>query len=81
MSDEEFATRPTLPPHALRSGRQIHDYRIDGLLGEGGVGIVYLATELVLERRVAIKEHLPTSIATRSAGPLPAPSATSWLSA
>jgi len=70
-SAPEPPTRPTLPPHALRSGQQIRDYRIDGLLGEGGFGIVYLATELVLERRVAIKEYLPTSIATRSAGTLP----------
>ena len=69
--DEEPATRPTLPPHALRSGQHIREYRIDSLLGEGGFGIVYLATELVLERRVAIKEYLPTSIATRNPGTLP----------
>lgn len=36
-------------------GRQIHQYRIESLLGEGGMGTVYQATDTQLERLVAIK--------------------------
>jgi serine/threonine protein kinase len=56
------------PAHALQPGARVRDCQIDRMLGEGGFGIVYLATELVLERRVAIKEYLPSSIATRASG-------------
>ena len=34
-------------------------YRIDGLLGRGGFGITYAATDLRLERPVAVKELFP----------------------
>ncbi|MBC7938534.1 MAG: serine/threonine protein kinase, partial [Chitinophagaceae bacterium] len=63
-------TRRTLPVHALPSGTRIRDYQIIGLLGEGGFGIVYLATDVMLERAVAVKEYLPTSIAGRAPGTL-----------
>lgn len=36
-------------------GRSLGGFRIDSLLGEGGMGIVYRATDLALERQVAIK--------------------------
>ena len=38
------------------------------MLGEGGFSIVYLAEDRTLERRVAIKEYLPVSLAMRGAG-------------
>jgi serine/threonine protein kinase len=63
-------TRTTMPAHALPAGMRIRDYQILGLLGEGGFGIVYLAMDVLLERQVAIKEYLPTSIAWRGAGNL-----------
>jgi serine/threonine-protein kinase len=34
-------------------------YRIDGLIGQGGMGVVYSATHLVSDKRVAIKWMLP----------------------
>jgi serine/threonine protein kinase len=49
-----------LPP-----GYQLHEFVIDSVLGEGGFGVVYGATDTRLERRVAIKEYMPTSLATR----------------
>ncbi len=36
-------------------GKTIQGYRVDTLLGEGGMGKVYLATDLALDRKVAIK--------------------------
>lgn len=41
------------------------DYDIEGLLGVGGFGLVYRAREAALQRVVAIKEFLPSSIAAR----------------
>ncbi|MGH8606070.1 MAG: protein kinase domain-containing protein [Gammaproteobacteria bacterium] len=51
--------------NALPPGHQLHWYRIDGILGQGGFGITYLAYDLNLHRRVAIKEYLPVEIALR----------------
>lgn len=39
----------------LEPGSIIHDFRIKNLIGSGGMGEVYLAEELILERKVAIK--------------------------
>ncbi len=57
----------TAPPQALATGSMLFEYRIDGVLGQGGFGITYLATDVNLNARVAIKEYLPSDFAHRSA--------------
>ena len=50
----------------LPVGAVLGDFKITGIVGEGGFGIVYLAYEATLDRTVAIKEYLPVSIAGRT---------------
>src|SRR5579871_5766685 len=51
---------------ALPDGFRLGRYTIGDQLGAGGFGITYRARDTRLNRLVAIKELLPTSIATRS---------------
>jgi serine/threonine protein kinase/HAMP domain-containing protein len=51
---------------ALASGVRLLEYRIDGVLGQGGFGITYLATDIQLHAKVAIKEYLPAGVAQRA---------------
>ena len=51
--------------HVLPVGTRLREYEITGLIGEGGFGIVYLADDVSLQRRVAIKEYMPSSMASR----------------
>ncbi len=45
----------------------LHDtYRIEKVLGQGGFGITYLATDINLERKVAIKEFFPKNYCDRN---------------
>jgi TPR repeat protein len=43
----------------------LHWYRIDSVLGQGGFGITYLATDTNLKQPAALKEYLPNEIAAR----------------
>ena len=61
-----FALSSLMSAHTLPEGTVLRDYRITALLGEGGFGIVYLAFDLGLQRKVAIKEYLPSSMAARA---------------
>ena len=55
-------------PHALPIGTRIAGYEIVRVIGRGGFGIVYEAYNPDTEVRVAIKEFLPASIASRHGG-------------
>ena len=50
---------------ALPIGQALQEYVIEGLVGEGGFGIVYLARDTRLDRVVALKEYMPTNLAQR----------------
>ena len=49
----------------LASGTRLGEFELVRTLGEGGFGIVYLAWDEALERKVAIKEYMPGQLATR----------------
>ena len=51
---------------ALPEGTRLEEYRIEGVLGAGGFGITYRATDTKLHKVVAIKEYIPTDFATRT---------------
>ena len=51
---------------ALPPGFALSEYRIESLLGAGGFGLTYLATDTNLNLKVAIKEYLPTDWVERA---------------
>ena len=56
------------PSHALtlEAGTRLGEFEVTKTIGEGGFGIVYLAWDHSLDRKVALKEYMPTSLAFRS---------------
>jgi len=50
----------------LPAGTLLQEYRLERVLGVGGYSIVYLAHDTRLDRRVAIKEYLPATLAARA---------------
>ena len=52
--------------NALSPGYVLHWYRITSFLGQGGFGVTYRAFDKNLDKDVAIKEYLPSDLATRS---------------
>ncbi|MEQ1807650.1 MAG: serine/threonine-protein kinase [Burkholderiaceae bacterium] len=61
------AESPGFMRHTLPVGTVIGGFEITGLIGEGGFGIVYLAFDPTLQRQVALKEYMPSSLASRAA--------------
>jgi len=55
-------------PIALPPRHALHEYRIERVLGHGGFGITYLATDSSLRKKVAVKEYLPAQFAIRAEG-------------
>ncbi|MBI5721214.1 MAG: DUF4384 domain-containing protein [Burkholderiales bacterium] len=62
------STRSVQMDNVLPVGTQLGEFEITSLIGEGGFGIVYLANDTSLGRRVALKEYMPTSLAARTEG-------------
>ncbi|HET9403707.1 MAG TPA: serine/threonine-protein kinase [Burkholderiales bacterium] len=52
--------------NALPRGYALHEYRVEALLGAGGFGLTYLATDANLNLKVALKEYLPGDFAARA---------------
>jgi serine/threonine protein kinase len=50
---------------SLRIGTRMAEFEITDRIGEGGFSIVYLAMDHSLERTVALKEYMPSSLAAR----------------
>jgi serine/threonine protein kinase len=65
------STHQTLKPvavkleNALPQGYMLHHYKIAKVLGGGGFSLVYLADDTQAQKKVVIKEYLPSSNATR----------------
>ena len=57
-----------IDPDALAPGTRLGEFEIERVLGVGGFGIVYLAFDHALERRVALKEYMPSTLAARRSG-------------
>ncbi len=73
MKTEDIFTCTVLTPpkteteNCLPVGTHLADFEITGILGEGGFGIVYIAFDHSLQRTIAIKEYMPSSLAGRGA--------------
>jgi serine/threonine protein kinase len=50
-----------LPP-----GTRLEEFELQSVLGEGGFGIVYVAWDHLLQRKVAVKEYMPSTMAGRN---------------
>jgi serine/threonine protein kinase/HAMP domain-containing protein len=62
-----LAPKPAAASITLPAGYRLFEYRIDSVLGQGGFGIAYAATDVNLAAKVVIKEYLPEEFAYRAA--------------
>ena len=72
MSEEQH------PLHALPQGHRLQEYELVRVLGMGGFGMTYLGFDHNLDKAVALKEYLPSDIATRTADGSVAPQASTF---
>ncbi len=56
---------PNPDSQSLYPGAQLEEFIVEQVLGSGGFGITYLARDTGLNRRVVIKENLPSQFAWR----------------
>ena len=66
------------PLHALPRGHRLQEYELVRVLGFGGFGMTYLGFDHNLDKAVAIKEYLPSDIATRTTDGSVAPQASDF---
>ena len=66
------------PSNALPQGHRLHEYELVRVLGSGGFGITYLGFDDNLDKAVAIKEYLPSDLATRTTDGSVAPQASTF---
>jgi len=52
--------------HHLPIGYMLQEYKIESVLGQGGFGITYLATDINLDKQIVIKEFFPKEFSSRS---------------
>ena len=62
----------------LPAGTRLQEFVIERTIGVGGFGIVYQANDTLLNRTVAIKEYMPTSLASRSGAETVSPRSVSF---
>ncbi len=68
MSPPSAAPAAAGSDNHLPLGTCLGEFELVQVLGEGGFGIVYLAHDQSLERKVALKEYMPSALAARSGG-------------
>lgn len=61
-------TKPELPLHLMPRTIIGKKYLLGKVLGQGGFGITYLAWDIYLDRKLAVKEYFPRDLAYREKG-------------
>lgn len=64
-ANTQSSTTPVLASNALPIGTRINEFEITRVVGEGGFSIVYLAFDHTLHRSIALKEYIPSQLASR----------------